>query len=296
MDRIEQILAEWQTRVDQIMLFTTPETLSFGNVNRVIARFRALAQFLQHYEPVLREWMMTYLAENRKMIFARWMTEHISRWTESHTERYIWIPVLYSNAKTEWDTVFGTTEFCFNKAEEVARSIRKHIPFENCDDQAIIDIHTGKEHEYDHWDGCWHCDDQERAWCSLLTQRMKQMPHPLLNGNWQSIMDRLELDVLTDWAPPHKWDYEYVRDYHDLTTYKEYLARERDALPILAGETMYQTMTKFVPLILRRGGWLLHSPSKKTAYDCFVQLWNTLDIVLFTIRLDIPKLVEFELD
>ena len=296
MKEIERILTEWGTRVDQIMLFNTPETLSFGNVNRAIARFRSLAQFLQYYEPILREWMMTYLAENRKMIFARWWTEHIAKWTESHTERYIWVPVLHPEAKTEWDSVFGSTEFCFEKAEQVAQDTRKNLPFENCDNQTIIDIHAGKDHYYDDWDGCWYCEEQKHVWCSLLLQRMKQTSHPLLNGNWQSIIDTPELDTIGDWSPPHKWDYEYVRDYYDLATYKEYLTRERSALPILPGETMYMIMKKFVPLILRRGGWLLHSTSKKTPYDRFIQLWNTLDLVLFSIRLDIPKLAEFELD
>jgi len=59
---------------------------------------------------------------------------------------------------------------------------------------------------------------------------------------------------------------------------------------------MYQAMRKFIPAIFQYGGWLLASSSKKTPYDRFIQLWNTLDLILFSIRIDIPTLVDLEMD
>ena len=293
---IEPILQEWDERVKQIMLFTMPETLSFGNVNRAIDRIRSLAQFLQYNEPILREWMMTYLAENRKEIFARWWTEHINRWVQTHTDRYYHRKVLYSNAKTEWNAVFGNTDICFEHAEQVALDTEQKRSFKCCDDPAIIKMHEAKEHIYDDWEGCWHCEDQEHAWQVCLEKRMKQISHPLLNGNWQSIIQRQELNSITVWEPPHKWDYEYLPSYHNLATYKEYIVKQHAVLSINSGETMYQAMKKFIPMMFRYGGWLLSSSSKKTPYDRFIQLWNTLDLVLFSIRIDIPVLAELELD
>jgi hypothetical protein len=293
---IEPIIAEWETRVKQVMLFTTPETLSFGNVSRAIDRIRSLAQFLQYNEPILREWMMTYLAENRTMIFARWNTEHVNRWVLTHTERYYHYKILYPNAKTDWNRVFGNTDICFETAEQVALDTEKKRSLAFCDEPAIIKMHEAKEHTYDDWEGCWYCEDQERAWQLCLEKRMKQIAHPLVNGDWRSITHRPELATITDWEPPHKWDYECPTNYHDLATYKAYICKQRAALYVTSGETMYQAMKKFVPMIFCYGGWLLSSSSKKTDYDRFIQLWNTLDLVLFSIRMDIPTLVDMEIE
>ena len=293
---IDPIIAEWDIRVKQIMLFTTPETLSFGNVVVAIRRIRSLAQFLQHNEPILREWMMTYLAENRKEIFARWWTAHINRWVQTHTERYCHRKVLHPNTKTEWNSVFGNTDICFEKAEQVALDTEQKRPFKCCDDPVILKMHEAKEHVYDDWEGCWYCEEQEHAWQICLEKRLKQTSHPLLNGDWQSILQRPELDSITVWEPPHKWDYEYTPNYHDLATYKEYIIKQRALLSINSGETMYQAMRKFIPAIFQYGGWLLASSSKKTPYDRFIQLWNTLDLILFSIRIDIPTLVDLEMD
>jgi hypothetical protein len=59
---------------------------------------------------------------------------------------------------------------------------------------------------------------------------------------------------------------------------------------------MYQAMKKFVPMMFHCGGWLLPSSTKNTPYDRFIQLWNTLDVVLFSIRMDIPTLADMEVD
>lgn len=292
---IESIITEWDVRVKQIMLFTKPETLSFGNVNRAIDRIRSLAQFLQYNEPILREWMMTYLAENRKMIFARWYTEHINRWIQTHTERYAYSPVLYSSARADWNRVFGQTDINFEKAEHIAVDVKGKLPLEFCDEPTIIKMHEGKEHKYD-WDGCWYCEDQQRAWATCLEKRMKQHMHPLLNGNYQMIQYRPEIAVITEWEPPHKWEYEYMKEYHDLATYKEYIVKQRETLTSKPGQTMYQILTEFIPMMFHRGGWLLSSSSKKSPYDRFIQLWNTLDLVLFSIRMDIPTLAELEME
>jgi len=293
---IEPIIAEWEYRVKQVMLFTTPETLSFGNVVVAIRRIRSLAQFLQYNEPILREWMMTYLAENRKEIFVRWYTEHVNRWVQTHTERYYHRKVLYPNAKTDWNRVFGNTDICFETAEQIALDTQNKRPLSFCDEPSIIQMHEAKEHTYDDWEGCWYCEDQERAWQLCLEKRMKQMSHPFVNGDWRSITHRSELLMITDWEPPHKWDYESHTNYHDLDTYKVHICKQRAALSVHPGETMYQAMKKFVPMMFHCGGWLLPFSTKNTAYDRFIQLWNTLDIVLFSIRMDIPALADMEVD
>ena len=286
---LEEVLTEWDNRVNQIKLFNTPEMLSFGNVNVAIERFRGLAQFLQYYVPLLQDWTTNYIKAHRAEIFTWWWMEHINKWVVSHGDPHSHIKYLHPNAKAEWDNIFGQTEFCFSIAEQVAKATKEKLPISQCDEPRIVAIHEPYPHKYD-WDHCWYCDDQEREWSKELKRRILQSDHPLLNLDYTVVLNRPELDGLGEWEPPHKWSNEYA----DVDEYKEYIRIQRSMKTDKPGQTPYQIMKRLVPEMLSHSGWVLSHSYKRTPYDRFIQLWNTLDLVLHCIRIDLPRLVELE--
>jgi hypothetical protein len=284
---MEAILTEWEQRVDQIKNFSRQHTISFGNTPLAVQRFRDLSRFLMLHEPRLREWMMDYLAKNRSEIFKSWWGSRIHSWMKDHLERWH-ARDLPPNAKEEWNRVFGTTA-PFEAAMERADALRATLAISFCDVPEIVAAHEGRDHHYD-WDGCVHCEEQEWRWHRILSKRLLDSPHPLLNP---ALLATLKGDVPSDWEPPHEWGYMDRGMAYDREAYEEHLKKGRTSA-WKVGNTPFQKMTALIAEVFRGGAWELPHFYQKTEYHRFMQLWDRLDLIYSTVEMDLPNMVELE--
>ena len=68
--------------------------------------------------------------------------------------------------------------------------------------------------------------------------------------------------------------------------------------PMYMGKTPIQIMRMNMPLMLQYGGWQLDEINyvSKDSYILFIQLWNVLDLISYTIFLDLPTLMNLHVD
>ena len=296
---IHQLIYEWNFRVRQIKDIDKAETVSYGNVNLAIDRFSSLAFFLRSYLPFMQEWMMTYLETNRASIFTRWWREHINKWANNSFNHYAYI-TLHPDA-TQWDVAFPETKSVAD-ANSILKEITSKRDLSKCDIPEIATMHDGKEHNGD-WYGCDYCDTQKYLWESELHKRIKNADHPLLNMT----LPLQEPIVSSTWEPPHTWRYGEAR-WLTLDVYKEVMQKVRNTLhsnktqsvnhPMYMGKTPIQIMRMNMPLMLQYGGWQLDEINyvSKDSYILFMQLWNVLDLISYTIFLDLPTLMNLHVD
>lgn len=283
---MEEIIAEWNFRVRQIKDIDVAETVSYGNVNLAIDRFTSLAWFLRTYLPILQEWTATYLEENRAAIFTRYYREQINKWTLNHIDRYT--PLLHPAAVSEWNAVFPSAPF--EEANELLTEIMKKHKITECDVPEIATMHDGIEHD-DSWWGCDLCTDQEHKWDAELRRRIKTANHPLLN-----MKITLPPCTVSTWEPPHTWSYGEAK-WLTLDVYKDVMKKIRATTPA-TGKTPIQAMRMIMPFMLRYGGWQLDEIRfiQKDPYHRFMQLWNVLDLISYTIFLDLPTLLSLHVE
>lgn len=293
MDTIENLFKEWDQHLQLIKEIDVPYKTGCGNVNLCVERFRALAEFLMQNLGTLREWMMTYLEEHRKEIFLTFWMNHIHKWMLGHLD-YFQREILYPQAEAEWDRVFGE-EYPFSLALQRARDLQAIFPIEKCDDVVIKRIHEGKPHNGNGFICDW-CEDQEWQWHKEVKRRMTNSSHALLSGTLTHYRKNMWLNKVSTWEPPHLWGWNSSREpCHNLDEYKQSI-RQRAVTEEHQGLTPIQRLHKLLPTIMGKNGWCAHISYSKTPHDRFFQLWNSLDLILFTIQLDLPRLVELEVD
>jgi len=284
---IHKIITEWNFRVRQIKDIDVAETVSYGNVNLAIDRFTSLAFFLRTYLPILQEWTVSYLDENRAAIFTRYYREHINNWALNHIDRYTIL--LHPAAVNEWNTAFPSIPF--EEADQLLKEIVKKREITECDIPEIATMHDGIEHDNDAWWGCDWCTTQEHKWLNELRRRIKVAPHPLLNMSLP-----LPEPILSVWEPPHTWSYGEAK-WLTLNAYKDVIKKIRATTPT-RGKTPIQAIRGVMPFMFKYGGWQLDEFRfiQKDPYLLFMQLWNTLDLVSYTIFLDIPTLMSLHVE
>lgn len=302
MEEIEPIILEWNEKIKKIKGFNERQTPQYGNVNHAVNAFRELATFLKEKEPILRKWMMNYLGEHRPKIYMKWWRHHIHNWARGNIDFIYRHHILHPNAKEEWNRVFGLNqETCFLLADRMIENLCKKIPISQCDDPTILAIHEGREHRGDWY--CDHCEEQEMRWKNELMRRLTECNHPALNLErhlW--ISDQTILDKIGNkWEPPHEWG---NKMYH-LGEYVTYMAshRDRDVLSThrRMGQTPFQKMKELLSNVFQCSGWELprvyysaNEQKKQMEYIRFLQLWNGLDLIFYSIHMDLPKIEALE--
>jgi len=302
MEEIESIISEWNEKVKKIKGFHERQTPQYGNVNHAVNAFRELATFLKQKEPIMRKWMMNYLEEHRPKIYMKWWRHHIHNWARGNIDFCYRHHILHPDAKDEWDRVFGANqETCFSLADRMIENLSKKVPISQCDDVTILAIHEGREHCGDWY--CDNCEEQEMRWKNELVRRLTECNHPALNIErhlWMS--DQTILDKIGNkWEPLHEWG---CKMYH-LGEYVTYMASHRDR-EILSphrrmGQTPFQKMKDLLSNVFLCGGWELprvyysaNEQKKQMEYIRFIQLWNGLDLIFYSIHMDLPKIEALE--
>ena len=230
---------------------------------------------------------MDYLKKNRSEIFKSWWGSRIHSWMKDHLERWH-ARDLPPNAKEEWNHVFGAVA-PFEAAMERADALRATLAVSFCDVPEIVAAHEGRDHHYD-WDGCVYCEEQEWRWHRVLSKRLLDSPHPLLNP---ALLATLKGDVPSDWEPPHEWGYMDRGMAYDREAYEEHLKKGRTSA-WKVGNTPFQKMTALIGEVFRGGAWELPHFYQKTEYHRFMQLWDRLDLIYSTVEMDLPNMVELE--
>lgn len=277
----------------------------YHNGKRVIQLFKELAEFLRTHEPAMRQWMMEYLDKNRKEIFVKWWSNHVSEWAKDvRNHNNI---TLHPNTQQEWDTIFGDDKAtCFELAHRVGTEARSRYDFKNCDDLTILAIHEGKEHDGTCW-GCDLCDEQTHAWETELVRRITNSCHPLLNPDKGKYLHygwrhKEKVAMICDQEPPHRWGTVYSEErYHrgtmcyTLEEYEAFMRRTRRKKYGETGQTPKQAIEPILYEAVYHGGWgIRYFENYKTEYDAFICLWNTLDLMPLSFELDLRRLQEVE--
>jgi len=300
MEKINKILKEWRTRVNEIYDFNQRETHAFGNITLAITRFKELASFLMKNEPIMRAWCNEYFEKNRAAIFVTWCGKHFRTWADdkvyygrSHNN---YDPML-SIVQEEWDRVYGDSqEMNFSIARQYVMQLSNMTDIRCCDDPTIIAIHTGLEHNYQ-WDECQYCEEQEMCWRNNRVARMKSSPHPLLNPDriFGASYRLKDTNKLQDWVLPKR----YSTDLYDETQYLKKMETRR--ITSKPGQTPLQQMKTIMSQALECGGWRLpfmhffairSDKIPEDIYQIFVELWSGLDMIGPSIRLDLPRMLD----
>lgn len=296
-EELEEILRQWGNHIKLINQAIQPNTIGYGNVNLCVERFRELAQFLQTNMSIMREWMMNYLHIHRKDIFATFWMNHIHKWLKGHLDNFQ-REVLYPHAEQQWDHVFGTS-YRFSLALQRVRDLQSIYSIDKCDDVVILDIHKGKDHNGGGF-ACDWCDDQDYKWHNELQRRMLHSSHPLLSKKMYEFQKNHFLREWKEgdtWEPPHVWGWiEHKKPCNDLDQYKQHMRTRYQPLISDMGKTPIQRLHPLLNHILSHRGWCMPYDHATTPYDRFFQLWNTLDLIMPSIQLYLPMLVELEVE
>lgn len=296
-EELENIMKIWHQHITTIKEIDKPNTISYGNVNICIQRFRELADFLQQHVPMMREWMMNYLQEHRKEIFYTFWRNHIHTWLKGHIDRNQ-RHHLYPQAEQEWDHVFGSS-YPFSLALQRTLDLQAIRSIDKCDDVVIRAIHQDIEHNGGWW-GCDYCDEQEMAWNHELQRRMQHSLHPLLSTEWNGYQIKGLLLNWKDgdtWEPLHNWGWiHHQQPCTDLNEYKQYIKSRLIEFQSSNGLTPIQRIRPLLNYILSHKGWCIQNEYSNSPYHRFLQLWNTLDLVLYSIQLHLPILIDMEVD
>jgi len=300
MEEIESIISEWNQKVKKIKGFNERQTIQYGNVNHAVHAFRELATFLKEKEPILRKWMMNYLEENRPKIYMKWWRHHIHNWARGNIDFIYRHHILHPYAREEWDRVFGANqETCFSLADRMIETLSKKVPISQCDDPTILAIHEGRDCHGDWY--CDNCEEQEMRWKNELIRRLTECNHPVLNLErhlWMSDQTILE-KIGNTWEPPHEWGCKICH----LGEYVTYMAthRDRDRPHQKMGQTPRQSMNDIINDAFYCGGWELphvyysaNEQKKQIEYIRFLQLWNGLDLIFYSIHMDLLKIEVLE--
>jgi hypothetical protein len=294
---LESLIVQWGDHIKLINQVNRPNTIGCGDVNLCVERCKELCQFLQTNVPIMREWMMNYLHNNRKSIFVTFWMDHIHKWLKGHLDNFQ-REVLHPQAEQQWDHVFGTS-YRFSLALQRARDLHSIYDIHKCDDVVILDIHKGKEHNGGGF-VCDRCDDQEYKWHNELERRMLHSSHPLLSNKMHEYQKNHFLREWKEgdtWEPPHVWGWiGHKQPCGDLDQYKQYMATRYQPHMSDMGKTPIQRLEPLINHIFSHRGLCIPYYYAKTPYECFIQLWNTLDLVIPSIQIYLPMLVELEVD
>ncbi len=300
---VRNILLEWKTKSSQLHLRGENEDLNYRNSLLVATKIKDLANFLRSEEQNLRQWMMKYLAENRKKIFLKSNSSLVLHWAKDKVLEIFPKVKLHPEVAAQWDSVFGTNPAkSFSLVQRVVQDHRSRTENQmqtfkdiasKCDDLTIIARHEGIECQYMDWIGCELCETQCNIWRKELVRRMTHSQHPLLNSEdklnhitcyWENGKMKPK-EVPEDWIPLHHWchcysnhcEYSYCYDYDEFIKYMKknmgVTFAERGLTPVKACSDILFNVTYCARLEPR---WDTNFDDEYSVFDL---LWNSLDII-----------------
>ena len=299
---IREILRVWSKYQDNIRRFR--DGSNAYDIPYFIAQFRELAGFLRENEPFLREWMMEYFVTHRQSIFMKWWRKHVYDWAINSAR-------LHPLAEQEWDTVFGDLAvYRFSTAAKAVEKMKALWSVDHCDDVTILAIHEGLDCTSF---PCNYCDEREDAWRCELRRRIIHSQHPLLNPNVKIYglpqISNLKIyglpQISNQWSLPHIWGMIKGKICYDLDEYKEHMCGKRVQDRLAKGKTGRECMQNFIWKAFEFRGWgvdrfdvcwserfQILPKNMKDDYEVFCILWNVVDLISFTVSLDLPWLEE----
>ena len=278
---IQTILEEWKYLIDRINQFHDRKSDDYYEEGHVLPLFHKLASFLQMYESEMRKWMMNYLQAHRRDILVRWWTDHVKEWAMDQIKRFP-DKKLHPRVVEEWDRLVGSTPF-----STIHRFVMKHHTIRDishCDQPEIIAIHKGKV--CDDWPCCFLCDESEEKWREEVKQRLEKGLAPLLT------LRQTPDFLFENWSPPHSY-YNDSHEYLNKNDYKLYLC-ERRMEKYKPNQTSRQMITTLIYESLSCGGWSLPHWNPRDDYELFLLLWNCVDMIQTSIRIDTPHITHIE--
>jgi hypothetical protein len=291
-----ELIEKWKYYEKEISRFENKCDPYHNNVKRVLDLFTELAGFLEINLPRFQTWIMAYLEKHRLQIFVSWWNNHVSTWAESQIKNNFPDKHLHPETERIWDSVFGdSAETRFSLAKAVVEKMREQRLFKYCDDLTILAHHEGKPCESNGW-YCDMCETQEERWHTELKRRALHSYHPLLNKDRSTYLcfwTKQLPEHMALWTPPHAWGTIYTEresfPCYDISQYEEYITESRKKTYAKDGQTPIQATKDFLFEALYHGGWRINF-YKTDEYDTFVALWNKLELIPISIRLDMPRI------
>jgi len=272
LERVHDIIKEWKRYCTDIHRFHDPHSDDHYEENRIPILFRELALFLLTHEPILREWMMGYIERHRDEIMHRWWTNHLTEWAQDRMERF---PKKRLHPRSKDECLIQTARF-----QEEVMKLSAIRDISHCDIPEIRAIH--KDKGCDDWLCCFLCEEAEEEWRRELKKRM------------QNVLSSLSIHELPhkEWTPPYSYRNE-VGEYVNRTDYKLYLC-ERRILSYKSNQTTREMITSLISETMYYSAWTLPHWKIADEYDLFLLLWNTLDIIRASIRMDLYQVQQIE--
>lgn len=180
----------------------------------------------------------------------------------------------------DWDRFIGVTPFSTIYQTVMAYYAIRDIY--HCDVPEINAIHKGKE--CDDWIGCFLCEDSEHAWANELAKRLKD--------SLSSLLSIRGVPCIEDWIPPYSYHNE-SGNYVDRHDYKIYLC-ERRTKKYNSDQSTREMIQALIDETMYHSAWTLSNWKIKDDYELFLLLWNTVDIIPFSIRIDMSHIKHIE--
>jgi hypothetical protein len=279
LEHVRSVLEEWKYYIHEINQFHNGRSDNYYVEDRIPVLFRQLASFLQENEPILRDWMMGYVQTYRKEILIRWYITHVSEWAMDQIKRFP-KKKLHPRVAEEWDRLVGVLPF--STIEKTVKGFHAIRDISHCDVPSIIDIHRGKR--CDDCLCCFLCEEEEAEWNNELKQRLKESLSSLL-----VIRDPPDME---DWTPPYSYR-DSTGEYIDRNEYKIYLC-ERRIKKYKPHQSTREMILELIHETMYHSSWTLPHWNTTNEYELFLLLWNALDIIRASIRIDITHITRIE--
>jgi hypothetical protein len=227
-----------------------------GNVRVAADTWRRFADIWAEGHIHMRAWCANYLVEGRDNIYVRYHIElgsaHLLARLESYRQPVTIVP--------EVATFDGWTEAVRIVDEAVAQ-----LPFDRCNDPAILAIHEGQECNNNGF-FCFICEDQELKWTYKIRDSVKTTINVFLNKNAPCP----HLLAPSNWSGPPRPIPEPI----------EYTP--------LSGKTAFQAMKALLDATMSLRFALRVKSYAKSDYDIFILLWS----VIYAVDAALPHLIE----
>lgn len=158
-----------------------------GNVRIAIDTWTSFVDLWTRERDTIEAWCQNYLAANRVAIFNQYMTDI---GTKAINE-------LFDSGRLKTPADFQWPDANeWNEAVQLATEAHAKNSMDRCDDPAILEIHEGRECDYNGF-FCWHCDDMEWRWNKKVKDDLHANDNVFLNERARRYADPC--------APPATW-------------------------------------------------------------------------------------------
>lgn len=295
-ETIREILKNLSDKMTNIIGFNCKwrETQIYRNPTALYEALKDYTAYYKHTEPILKQWIQAYLAENKRYLFARLWLDHSREYLIGKYKNTTGL-FLHPRFGQEWPhAVQQSPATSYEWAENFVNFQLSIKRIENCTDRSILAIHENQPCKSNGW-FCDLCEDMEFKWLSKLEHEIKNSTNIILNNNYHESFatdfTKQETYLPEDWLPPKVYGFSWATSVPILTLNeidkeirKKRLAYTEDfKAKFQCWEDLYDCFTSPTT------GLQFHYTEKLQPYEIFGLLWPKLDIWSTLLKMDMKR-------